>query len=163
MVFDCDTYGYSKITSKENVYISNSYLMYVTDEPEYSLAIIMELTNGYTVIIQEQDSVFNAPSSATCDYESFEFNIDDIDISSDTVEVEDYDIDHYVNEYVYADVDDSLILREGPSTDYEQILKIQNGEAMYAYYAVVNFRGYCWYYVDYNGVQGYVLSKYTTN
>lgn len=106
-----------------------------------------------------ENSTVNTQSEMVYEYETEE----EKNTYSEALNENSDDIDHYVNEYVYANVDDSLILREGPSTDYEQILKIQNGEAMYAYYAVVNFRGYCWYYVDYNGVQGYVLSKYTTN
>lgn len=98
----------------------------------------------------------------TASYQT-ESNINDATLSQDkTLNESTDDIDHYVEEYVYANVDDSLILRNGPSTDYQQIGTIQNGEQMYAYYAVVNFRGYCWYYVDYNGTKGYVLAKYTT-
>lgn len=72
------------------------------------------------------------------------------------------DIDYYVNAYAYANIDSSLAVRSGPSTDYKKIGTLYKGDSMYVYHALTNSRGYTWYYVSVGNIEGYVIAKYTT-
>ncbi|MCQ2416901.1 MAG: SH3 domain-containing protein [Oscillospiraceae bacterium] len=71
-------------------------------------------------------------------------------------------IDNYINEYAYVNVKSSLTMRSGPSTDYKKLCDLKKGDEVYVYHSMTNSRGYVWYYVTVNGMNGYILAKYVT-
>lgn len=119
------------------------------------------LCNGFAGYIRMKNITFNDSEN---NQKPIELPVQTVIVTQKDIRVNEdtNDVDYYVNDWVYVNVSDALAMRTGPSTDYEKIADLYNGDSLYVYYALTNSRGYRWYYASYGDKVGYVIAKYTT-